>query len=165
MPPVEVELTGPVLTRLSNKADTTTGLFDAEIVEMTLSGEVPGVGPVVIRESPDLVSEGKTTIDTATSGGDGQFSVDSFFDVFTELLVDGGQSWIASEASTRVESVPHRLIPLVGPTEVHVFFEGGMEGDAQDNDNDGFDEVGTQLVSMDLRGRSPSGPVLFHNKQ
>ena len=40
------------------------------------------------------------------------------------------------------------LINVAGPTTVHVFFEGSNEGDAQDDDGDGFDEVQTEMVSM-----------------
>ena len=40
---------------------------------------------------------------------------------------------------------------LSGDAEAHVFFEGPNEGDALDNNPaDGFDEVQTELVSMNL---------------
>jgi len=34
------------------------------------------------------------------------FHIDSFFDVFTELSIDGGASWIPSTASTHVDLAP-----------------------------------------------------------
>jgi hypothetical protein len=33
------------------------------------------------------------------------FHIDSFFDVFTELSVDGGQTWMPSASSVRVNLV------------------------------------------------------------
>jgi hypothetical protein len=55
----------------------------------------------MIRESPTKASTGKTTI---TDIGGGMWHIDSFFDVFTELSVDGGMTWIpkAGNRGTRV---------------------------------------------------------------
>jgi hypothetical protein len=53
-------------------------------------------------------------------------------------------------------------IDLMGPTTVHVFFEGEVEGEASDNDGDGLDEVSTEIVAMKLTGNSPLGPVEVH---
>ena len=39
---------------------------------------------------------------------------------------------------------------LRGPSEAHVFFEGPSEGDAFDDDDNGLDEVETELISLDL---------------
>ena len=51
------------------------------------------------------------------------------------------------------------LVALSGPTTVHVFFENN-EGQAQDDDGDGRDEVVTEMVQLDLAGVSPTfGPV------
>ncbi|UCC30105.1 MAG: hypothetical protein JSU86_18145, partial [Phycisphaerales bacterium] len=154
---VPVELRGPVETLVREKADQTTGSWDAEIVSMSLSGNIPGVGPVQMQESPTLSSAGQTGIQAL--GGGGQYSVDSFFDVFTELSVDGGNSWIGSTGSVRMELVEQVLVSAVGPAEAHVYFEGPEEGVAYDDDHDGYDEVKTELVNMDLRGHSPMGPV------
>jgi len=150
-----VELTGPVQTRVLGKADQTTGQFQAEIVSMILSGYIQGVVPIMIRESPTLASSGQIGIEDADPG----FFIESFFDVFTELSVDGGNTWIASTGSVRVELVQPRLIPSVGPSEINVLFEGTQQGQADDDDMDGFDEVETEIVTMDLRGHSALGPV------
>ena len=160
LPRIPVELTGPVQTVVSNKGDQTTGSWDAEIVSMTLSGdmELPDgtVIPIVIRESPARSSSGQTSV---IDDGDPGFYVESFFDVFTELSVDGGQNWIASTGGTRMELVQPVLVSAVGLEVVHVFFEGPMEGMAHDDDGDGLDEVDTEIVSMDLRGNSSLGLV------
>lgn len=54
------------------------------------------------------------------------------------------------------------IIDLSGPSEIHVFFEGSVEGTADDNDIDGLDEVATELVAMNLTGVSATyGPVVL----
>lgn len=67
-----------------------TGTFQTEMLSMDLTGSTP-FGPVMIRESPTLPSVGQTTV---ADLGSGQYQIDSFFDIFTELSLDGGQSWI-----------------------------------------------------------------------
>jgi len=155
---VQIELTGPVQTIMYGKAGATVGSFDAEIVTMELSGEIPGVGPILIRENSYLSSTGQTQI---TDIGSGLYHIDSFFDVFTELSVDGGNTWTPATEGVRMELVELQLVSLVGPAEVHTFFEGPNEGDAVDDDSvpDGRDEVRTEIKSMDLSGMIPMGPV------
>lgn len=80
---------GPVVTRVFNKIGNTTGTFDTEMLAMDLTGSSP-LGPFMIRESPTLRSTGRTTI---TDLGGGDFRIDSFFDVFTEMSIDGGATW------------------------------------------------------------------------
>ena len=41
-------------------------------------------------------------------------------------------------------------IDLYGTSEIHVFFEGDTEGDANDTDFDGFDEVAAKIMAMNL---------------
>ena len=58
--------------------------FDTEMLQVDLSGgSLPG--GVMIRESPTLASLGSTKL---TDQGGGNFRIDSFFDVFTELPPD-----------------------------------------------------------------------------
>ena len=64
-----------------------TRFFDTEMLQLDISG-----GPLMIRESPTLPSLGRTAI---TDLG-GMYRIDSFFDVFTELSLDGGQTWLPS---------------------------------------------------------------------
>ncbi len=84
--PSLVTLTGPVTTIVYGKIGNTTGTFDTEIIAMSLTGDVGGI-PIQIRESPSLGSLGQTTI---TDLGGGLWLIDSFFDVYTELSLDGG---------------------------------------------------------------------------
>jgi len=90
---------GPVRTEVFGKVGNVTGTFNTEMLQLNLSGVSAIYGPFMIRESPTLASLGQTTI---TDIGGGLYHIDSFFDVFTELSVDGGQSWIPSDSSTRV---------------------------------------------------------------
>jgi hypothetical protein len=69
-----------------------------EMLQLDLSGGNLPAG-VRLRESPTLASTGQTT---ETPIGGGLYHIDSFFDVFTELSLDGGQSWIPSDNSARV---------------------------------------------------------------
>ena len=50
----------------------------------------------MLRESPTLQSLGRTGIEPVAGGG---FKIDSFFDVFTEISLDGGQTWSASDTA------------------------------------------------------------------
>ena len=78
---------------------------------MSLSGNAP-MGPILIREDPYRASTGQTDI---TDLGGGLYHIDSFFDVFTELSVDGGMTWIASDSSTRMYLVPEPVtLTLLG---------------------------------------------------
>jgi hypothetical protein len=101
-PPALFASSGSELTVTFNKVGNTTGTFNAEMLSLNLSGSSP-FGPFMIRESPTLATTGLTSI---TNIGGGMFHIDSFFDVFTELSVDGGQSWIPSSSSTRMTLVP-----------------------------------------------------------
>ena len=159
--PLLVELTGPVQTVVHGKAGNTTGTFATEILSMDLSGDMPlpggGTLQVIIQESPSQDSQGQTTI---TDLGGGQFQIDSFFDVFTEISVDGGQNFIPSTGNTRVDlAAPPILVPLTGPSTAHVFFEGA-EGQADDDDGNNLDEVETELVALHLSGMTPQGPIV-----
>ncbi|MGA2060865.1 MAG: PEP-CTERM sorting domain-containing protein [Thermoguttaceae bacterium] len=63
--------------------------YDTEMLQLDLSGGTLPPG-VLIRESPTLASTGETTI---TDIGGGMYHIDSFFDVFTELSLDDGNTW------------------------------------------------------------------------
>jgi hypothetical protein len=63
-------------------------IFETEILQMDLVGGSLPVG-VMLRESPTKNSLGELTI---TPGGT-LFFMDSFFDVWTEISLDGGTTW------------------------------------------------------------------------
>jgi len=80
--PCQVKVT---LTQVNG--DTRT--FQTEMLSLDLSGGTLPAG-VMIRESPTLPSTGQTKITAFSKGG---FLIDSFFDIFVEVSLDGGQTW------------------------------------------------------------------------
>ena len=113
-----ITLAGPVQTIVFNKVGNVTGTFQTEMLALNLVGG----GGIMIRESPTLQSQGQTTI---TSIGAGQFRIDSFFDIFTELSIDGGQTWIPSNGATRVQlGIPELGTSLlIGSQERQNYFQ------------------------------------------
>jgi hypothetical protein len=111
-PPMTFQAQGPVSTVAFGRGPANpTGTFDTEMLSMTLTGLGPGpMGPpVMIRESPTRASTGKTSVaDIGPPGPGGPpadgFHIDSFFDVFTEISIDGGTTWMPKLGSrgTRV---------------------------------------------------------------
>jgi len=93
-PFVNAQATGPTMTETFGKVGNVTGTFNTEMLSLNLSGTSP-FGPFMIRESPTLASLGQTKI---TDIGGGLFRIDSFFDVFTELSIDGGATWLPDSA-------------------------------------------------------------------
>ena len=83
-----------VSVQVGSRADLdigTTRFFDTEMLSLNLSGgNLPG--SVMIRESPSKQSLGRTSVRTDTGG----YKVSSFFDVFTEVSLDGGATWSPS---------------------------------------------------------------------
>ena len=77
------------------------GLYDTEMLALNIQGGdlPPGV---MLRESPTLPSRGSTQI---TPQADGTYRIGSFFDIFVEVSLDGGQTWSPAQAPARVELV------------------------------------------------------------
>jgi hypothetical protein len=91
--PMPFEMFGPVEVILYGMAGHETGIFDTEMLSMDMTGlmHVPGYPEpisIALRESPTLASLGRTEIQAVTDGV-GNYAIDSFFDVFTELSVAG----------------------------------------------------------------------------
>jgi hypothetical protein len=88
-PSVPISGTAPVTVVVSGNgpAGSPTGTFNTEMLQLDLNLG----GGIMVRESPTLPSLGQTQI---TPIGGGNFHIDSFFDVFTELSVDGGNTWM-----------------------------------------------------------------------
>lgn len=112
-----LELTGEIYAgggtwvpfSLSGVANTTTvkitglsspGDYSTEMTALNATASTP-FGALMLRESPTFHSTGQTTL-TAVSGG---YRVNSFFDVYTEISLDNGNSWIPSDSSVRVDCV------------------------------------------------------------
>ena len=77
-------------------------LYQGTIDDLSASG---GGLPAYVgfRESPIQNSTGTSSVLAATGG----YTIDSFFDVFTELTLDGGMTWYAGFSSCRI---------VLGPT-------------------------------------------------
>jgi hypothetical protein len=83
--------------------------FDVEIIALSLNGLPPGEPLLRIRESPTLPSTGVMRL-TETDGG---FMASSFFDVFTELSLDGGQMWSTATNASHAELRPQAPLAAV----------------------------------------------------
>ena len=103
-PPTTFHPGGPAEMQLNGlpPGDPGTRTFDTEMLSMNLSGGNLPAG-VMIRESPSRPSLGQTRI---TDIGGGQYHVDSFFDIFTDLSLDGGQTWTPSDGSMHLQGTP-----------------------------------------------------------
>jgi hypothetical protein len=111
---------GSVSTLVIGKVGNVTGDFDTEMLSLSLSGVSP-LGPFMIRESPTLASLGHTKI---TDIGGGLYQIDSFFDVFTELSIDGGATWMPSNTGAG------HMVLVPEPTSMSLLAAGfaGMMG-------------------------------------
>jgi hypothetical protein len=140
--PQLVELTGPVKIITRGKGGATTGSWDTEILSMSLSGDVGGV-TIEIRESPSLPSPGKTSV---VDNGDGTFQIDSFFDVFTELSIDGGPFQPQTNEASRMDL--QRVIPTV--------ILGSSSLPPESNPTD-CDNLVSSYAGVDLHALFPNG--------
>ncbi len=103
-------------TIVFGKFGQTTGSFDTEMLQLDLKGTVPGLGAFMIRESPTKQSTGHVT---TTDIGGGMYQIDSFFDVFTELSIDGGATWMVGS-----DSIANSLAGIATPGHVTLFPTG-----------------------------------------
>jgi hypothetical protein len=101
-------LTGTGQVQIFNRPnDNTYGFFNTEMLALDLIG-----GGLRLRESPTLASHGTTT---ESPGGGQPFLISSFFDVFTELSVDSGQTWMPATRDQPFDLVPEPAsLVLVG---------------------------------------------------
>ncbi|MSU57603.1 MAG: HYR domain-containing protein [Pedosphaera sp.] len=102
----------PVSVRVTHTADTTSGSqFDTEMLSLNLVS-----GNIRLRESPTLASTGRTTV-RAVPGG---YMIGSFFDVFTEVSLDGGATWQPAQEAAHVEmrNDPRRVATVTEPTQL-----------------------------------------------
>lgn len=75
------------------------GSWDTEMLSMDLTGQAPGGPPVIVRLAPGQPSLGQIR---ATDLPDGTFNVDSFFDIWTEVSLDGGGTFNPATNPMRV---------------------------------------------------------------
>ena len=114
-PGMPVSFDGPLEVLVFGKAGLTTGDFVAEIVSANCTGSI-GLLTGIIRENPTFASMGHIGI---TDIGGGLFNIDSFFDIFTELSVDGGQSFSPDTNG------PHHMVLVPEPGVLILLVAGG----------------------------------------
>jgi len=95
-----------VITMVQDKVGNITGTFDTEMLELDLGVDTP-FGPIRIRESPDHVSDGETSVDAIAND---MYRITSMFGVWPELSLDNGISWFGSLEG----QVPVVLVPAPG---------------------------------------------------
>jgi hypothetical protein len=88
-------------------------IFDNELLRVgtNIDGfELMITEDIFLRESPTIASTGQTVI---TDLGGGMYNIDSFFDVYTELSVDGGLTWTAGDKPMRMVLYPEPATVLL----------------------------------------------------
>ena len=76
------------------------GVWEKELLSMSVTAEHLTVGPITIRESPSTTSLGKHSI---TDFGDGTGELESFFDIWTEIRIgDLSQPFYPSASALRL---------------------------------------------------------------
>jgi hypothetical protein len=106
-----VRVAAPVTVTVASHGSSSDTIYDTEMTSLSLSGLPAGV---MIRESAILPSRGEIEI---TAQADGTFQVSSFFDIFTELSLDGGATWSgATNGPVRMElTTPAPEVPKSSP--------------------------------------------------
>ena len=86
-------------------------IFDTELLQLDISGGDLPAG-VILRESPTQQSSGEANVQDI---GGGEFQIKSFFDIFTELSLDGGDTWLPASGTVTLGSTPEpSTIVLLG---------------------------------------------------
>jgi hypothetical protein len=110
---VPFQLIGPVQIEVFNKyvnnVEQTTGTWSTQMLSMDMTGNVAGHSVEIMLDPALGSSTGSTTV--APLGG-GQFRIDSFFDVFTEISLDHGAFQGQTDGPTHVtlQTVPEPSI-------------------------------------------------------
>lgn len=106
------------------------GSFQTEMLQMELVGNSLTLGPYRLRESPTRQSLGAVR-DVLPPGVP---VIDSFFDVFTELSLDGGQTWLPSmgdgddpsESSDRFSTPAPQIADVPEPSTLALLGAGAL---------------------------------------
>jgi hypothetical protein len=93
--------------------------FNTEWTTLLISGGTLPVG-VEIRESTNSTLQAQSVGQTTEQDiGGGQYQITSFFDIFTEISLDGGATWSTANGALDLTSTPE-------PSEVALFSAGGI---------------------------------------
>jgi hypothetical protein len=84
-----------------------TQFFETEMLSLNIVGGGPGLpAGVRLRESPTRPSLGRTSVRQVpglAGGPPSGYRIGSFFDIFPEISLDGGQSWMPARKPSHVE--------------------------------------------------------------
>jgi autotransporter-associated beta strand protein len=129
-------VSAPVQVTVTSLGSGNSGMYETEMTQLDISGSgLPG--GIMLRESPSKASIGGTQID---SQPDGTFRVNSFFDIFTEISLDGGNTWApttngpvrmeltpqAIEVPASSPSLPVTNAPYISPAQWHALYANGI---------------------------------------
>jgi len=89
------------------------------MLALTLTGvsSSPQLQGTAIRESPTLLSRGQTFI---LPQADGSYRIGSFFDIFTEITLNGGANWFPADRPLHVVFVPNLCVQVICPPDAVV---------------------------------------------
>jgi len=138
--------------------------FELDVAGQRLYGEVPMRSTARLSHKPPApgdVYENQTQIRLLNEVGEwsglrwgpGRFRLNPIVevDVFENVIC---------LLTLQVPDGSRIIIPMVGNSTEHVFFEGANEGTAYDDDGNRLDEIQTEMVELNLKGyHSALGPV------
>jgi hypothetical protein len=117
LPPVHVVVPN-VFVQVQITSTGTSGsdqVYATEMLALNIQGgNLPPL--MMIRESPTLASTGETRIQPTTGG----FAISSFFDVWTELSTDGGNTWNPTTTPARMELAVDTSGVSANPSNPHL---------------------------------------------
>ncbi len=131
-----VRAAAPVRVTVASVGSGNSGMYETEMTQLDLTVQAGGQ-TLKIRESPTLPSRGGTQID---SQPDGSFRINSFFDIFPELSLDGGNTWApTTNGPVRMEFTPQNIevpastpnlpvtnAPYISPAQWHALYANGI---------------------------------------
>ena len=135
---VSMSLSGPVSMDIIPKpgGNQRTSSWQSEMLSISLSGSAPSTGgPVTVEMG--LPSPGEVT---TTKVGQSRFQIDSFFDVFTEISIDGGPPTSPSNPprmTLRQSPSGQRCDQFYGVLGVNGVSDGGGTGWSGDGGSEG----------------------------
>ena len=130
--------------------------YPAPVVNATC----PPVTVVCTPPSGSVFPIGTTTVNcTATDALGNKASCSFRVTVFRRFVEVDKMPYGTAQLSLKKPNGTTEVVTLAGPTTVEVYFDGEQEGDANDSDNNGLDDVTSRMTEMDLRGNSSMGLV------
>ncbi len=142
LPRTDVHMTGDETVQISHSSDNGQERdYNQEMLSLTLTGNLGSVGTVMLRESPTKQSLGRRTV--APNGGG--YRISSFFDVFTEISLDGGTTWSPSNDSVRIEQ---QLLAPPAPSGALSSSGGGLWAKSNETCGNGLFADGTQMARL-----------------